>query len=500
MLKRGFFLLCALLCLTSCRPELDFGSDEHTSDIDRVVVDATLDVAGVMRVSQRYTFASAKGATIGIADDAQHVAVDGEPVTAAGGTFSPQLQIKKRRATVTYDVPGAVDRYADVAVVTFNLLGSVDSATPNDPPVPLSGTLTLPEGSAGLIDPHLHAGRDRKLSVEGTVIHFSARAGIWTATNELDVGIPPSAVPFVQQIPAPYLTTFRTSESVRDSTDRTVERTLHAVDTGIDVSRWVLTALAFGIPGIFWLVVVKALLARLARRHRVAADIPNELSDPPTNTDPAVVAVLEGEGRPERAAVAGTILAMAHRKAIDLQKYGDKFVLKVPLTTMPTNGSEQLVLDNLRAEATTQGQDSVVEGQIWRSPVRWWHSFRRDAVNRARTAGLATRWMPLAPLSGALIGTGVGAGFFVFTDPLAYLAIIFGVQILSVTVSVISGWTLTDQGWRERALWHSFARYIRHQGKIDREVGPEGVVVWGPYLVYGAVLGEAHDAARPLTP
>jgi apolipoprotein N-acyltransferase len=143
----------------------------------------------------------------------------------------------------------------------------------------------------------------------------------------------------------------------------------------------------------------------------------------------------------------------------------------------------------------------VIEGpRVWRSRIAWWRGFRRDAVNRARETGLATRWMPLAPLSGALIGTGVGAGFFVFTDPLAYLAIIVGVQILSVAVSLVSGWTLTDKGWRERALWHSFARYIRQQGKIDRDVGPEGVVVWGPYLVYGAVLGEAHGAAAPLTP
>ena len=41
---------------------------------------------------------------------------------------------------------------------------------------------------------------------------------------------------------------------------------------------------------------------------------------------------------------------------------------------------------------------------------------------------------------------------------------------------------------------------IDDQGKLDRDVSPEGVRVWGPYITYGSVLGEAPGAARPLTP
>jgi hypothetical protein len=113
---------------------------------------------------------------------------------------------------------------------------------------------------------------------------------------------------------------------------------------------------------------------------------------------------------------------------------------------------------------------------------------------------MVTRWMPLLPLSGALTTTGVGIGVFFFTEPVVYTAIVMSVQVIAWVVSFVSGWTLTDAGWRNRALWHSFARYIRHQGRIDKDVGPEGVVAWGPYLVYGSVLGEAHGAASPLTP
>ncbi|MBM3670622.1 MAG: DUF2207 domain-containing protein [Actinobacteria bacterium] len=121
-------------------------------------------------------------------------------------------------------------------------------------------------------------------------------------------------------------------------------------------------------------------------------------------------------------------------------------------------------------------------------------------MKRAREQGLVTRWMPLLPLTGALSTTGVGAGIFFFTEPVVYVGIVMGVQVVAWVVSFFSGWTLTDAGWRQRALWLGFARYIRRYGEIDKDVGPEGVVVWGPYLVYGAVLGEANGASRPLTP
>jgi uncharacterized membrane protein len=77
---------------------------------------------------------------------------------------------------------------------------------------------------------------------------------------------------------------------------------------------------------------------------------------------------------------------------------------------------------------------------------------------------------------------------------------VFGVQIVGYVISFITGYTLSNRGWRERALWRSFARYIDDHGEIKKAVGPAGHIVWGPYLVYGAVLGEATAASKPLTP
>src|SRR5688572_24686452 len=124
--------LLGVVALAGCRPEIDIDPDGRQSQIDRVVVDATLDAFGVVRVEQRYTFASDDGGTVAVPDlassatsvigDARNVRVDGEPASPQGGTFQPQLKIEKGRATVSYDLLGEVDRYSDVAVLSLNLL------------------------------------------------------------------------------------------------------------------------------------------------------------------------------------------------------------------------------------------------------------------------------------------------------------------------------------------------------------------------------------------
>jgi hypothetical protein len=495
----------AVLALAGCRPEVSFDLDGRQSQIDHVAVTAVVRPDGVVHVDQRYTFASDDGGTVAVPDLADasgiiggstNVTVDSRPVTPSGGTFSAELSIESKHATVGYDLVGEVKRYTDVATVELDVLPAPDDTSRQDPDVKLTGTLTLPE-SPGPVDAHLHGGRDRSVTVAASVITFSADAPIWQPFHRLAVAFPPGAVPYVAVTPIPFLASFQQAQQAQDLADTTTDSVLSSVDTQEDLSRWIITAVAFGLPAIFWTIVAVGLVRRLRERRCAVGSVPDQLSDPPTADDPAVVAVLDGEGHPAKEAVAGTILALAQRKAVDVQQYGDTLVVKVPLTTMATNGSEELVLDALRGEATPEG---VVEGPLWRTPTRWWRAYKRDAIKRARGMGLVTRWLPLAPLSGALITTGIGISLFFFTNPTVYFIIVFGVQIVGYVISFVSGYTLTNKGWRQRALWRSFARYIDHQGKLDRDVGPAGVVIWGPYLVYGAVLGAAHGAAKPLTP
>lgn len=507
----GACALVSVVLLAGCRPEVSFDLDGRQSKIDEVDVQADVLANGVVQVQQRYTFEDDDGGTVALPYDVvdpslpvgvlaavRNVTVDDEPADVSEGTFEPQVRVTGEHATVAYEVVGAVKRYADIADLQLDVLPAPEDNSRQDPDVDLHGTLRVPAGAAGTVQAHLHNGRERRVSVDGPVVTFSDVAPIWRPDHELAVAFPAAAVPELAQQPISGLPQFEARERARDATDESTESVLSDVDAQEDLSRWIITAVAFGLPAIFWLIVLKGFLGRLRERRAVVRDVPDELSDPPTKLDPGVVAVLEGEGRPDKEAVAGTILAMAHRKVVDVQEYGDKVVVKVPLATTAENGSEQQVLDALRREATPEG---VVEGPpLWRHGDRWFRGYRRDAVQRARDAGLAVKWLPLAPLSGALITTGIGFSLFFFTQPWIYFTIVFGVQIVGYVISFVSGYTLTPSGWRNRALWRSFGRYIHRQSRIDKDVGPAGVVVWGPYLVYGSVLGEAHAAARPLTP
>jgi hypothetical protein len=503
--------LGAVVVLGGCRPEIGIDLRERSSKIDRVVVDASVTGDGVIHVSQRYTFEDESGGVVALPERLQDpnvpagliagvrgITVDGKAVERPGGTFKPEVTIPAKEGTIAYEVVGAIRRWSDIADLQLDVLPGPENASRQDPNVALSGTLTLPEGLVGTVDAHFHGGRDRELTVDVHRIRFSSDAPIWQPGHKLAVAFPQAAVPGLPVTDTSGAVQFQIREGAADTIDQSTESTLVSQDTQAEFGRWATTAIAFGLPGIFWLGVVRGFVRRLRGQRKVVHDVPATLSDPPTKDDPAVVSVLAGEGSPDRDAVAGTILAMAHRKDLDVQEYGNKVVVKVPLATTATNGSEQIVLDALRSEAN---QDGVVEGPpVWSKGDRWWRSFRRDAVKRARSEGLVSRWLPFASLSGALSTTGVGASVFFFSDPWIYFILIFGAQIIGYTVSFISGYTLTPQGWRSRALWRSFGRYIHQHGKIDKDVGPAGVVVWGPYLAYGAVLGEAHAAARPLTP
>ncbi len=501
--------------LAGCRPEVELDLNGRQSEIDAVAVTATLGADGVAHVEQRYTFASGDGGSVtlpaALVDESlppvainavggvRNVTVDGLPATVTQGTFSPELRVTSKHATIAYDQLGAADRYADIATVKLDVLPSPEDASRQDPDVDLTGTLVLPEGAPGPVEAHLHGGRDRTVQVDGSTISFSSTAPIWQPSHTLAAGFPESWLAGMPQTPIPFAATFTSEQAAQDATDASTESTLGGLDDQADLSRWILTAVAFGLPAIFWTMVGVGLVRRLRERKRVVGNVPEYLSDPPTAVDPAIVAVLDGEGHPAKTAVAGTVLDLARRKAIEVQEFGDRLVIKVPLETMGVNESEQLVLTELRAQATPEG---VLEGtrHVWKQPTRWWRTYRRDAVKRARGMGLVERWLPLAPLAGALITTGIGMSLFFFTEPVVYFSMVFGAMIVGYVISFVSGYTLTNKGWRQRALWRSFAKYIHDHGEIDKAVGPAGIVVWGPYLTYGSVLGEAHAAARALTP
>jgi hypothetical protein len=208
--------------------------------------------------------------------------------------------------------------------------------------------------------------------------------------------------------------------------------------------------------------------------------------------------VLEGNATPERDAVAGTLLALARRKVIGMDEYGpDRLVITVPPAGTADDECEQIVLDALRAEA--DGGDAIEGPPVWRKPTRWWRGYKRAAIGRAREAGYVVSVLPFISISGAVVTTAVGVAIYNFSRPWVMVVAIFAAQFLAVALWFVSGRDLSKSGRRQRALWRAFARYIHDHGELA-DVGPSGVAIWGPYAVYGVVLGEADDAARVLTP
>lgn len=542
-------LAIPLLVLAGCEPQLQLDSDGRTSEIDALDVDVVVRPDGSLRVTEKVEFAGDGGGTVElpaaivgqtiggsgpdvtfpeitlppgitlplgitlpdfsgspggggvvVTEGVSALRVDGTEITPEPGTFgNPQLEIDGTTATIKFNLTGAVDRYQDIAILDLDVLPSPDDSSRQDPDVDLVGTVSFEtEAPPGDIDAHLYAGRNRSVRVDGSIVAFSSDAPIWT-DGELFVGFDPARVPGVEQISFAQRDAFAQSQQTREQIADSTESTLDAVDTETTIATWILGGVAFLLPAIFWVIVAFQFMRAARGKTRDVGPVPDELSDPPTAHDPAVVAALWGEGTPEKSAVAGTMLALAQRKALTIEEYGagERIVVKIPLAEVGSNPNENIVLTALRESATPEG---VIEGPpVWRGSTRWWRSYRGAAIRRARSAGFVKRRLPLASLSAALVSTAIGVGIWFFSRPVVYVAMVIVAQIIGTAISLFGGWTLTPQGQRSRALWGAFKRYVHNHGELT-DVGPSGIVMWGPYLAYGVVLGEAKDAARPLTP
>jgi hypothetical protein len=244
------------------------------------------------------------------------------------------------------------------------------------------------------------------------------------------------------------------------------------------------------------LVVLRGTKRRRADDEAVAA-VPQELPEPPTRDDAALVATVVGDGTASRRAVAGTILELAERGALDVEEYGPKLVISVSPRAAGATPEEALVLGSLRELADENG--AVTGPPIWHGKVAWWRDFARGARTRALDAGLVQTRLPFVGLIlfTVMIATAVAILFFWRT------AVFVGCIVLANgfphLVARASGFRLTTKGKVERAQWLAFGRHLGAHRSV-RDVGPAAVAMWGPNLVYGVVLGEAPRAARPLTP
>lgn len=246
-----------------------------------------------------------------------------------------------------------------------------------------------------------------------------------------------------------------------------------------------------------WALFAVVMLRRLRTRGDVTTDVPDELPEPPSTHDPAVIATVIGDGQPGVRAIAGTALALAARRVISINEYGDNVVVQIPPDAVGENHCEILVLGGLREQAEPNGD--ITGRTIWKERVGWWSEFRQGARARATESGLVETRIPFAALMIVLVFTATGFSLLYFERIPVFVGSIVFANGAPHLVARGSGYRLTDSGKRLQAAWRAFGRYLYRHDSF-RDAGPGGVVVWGPHLVYGAVLGVAERAAGPLTP
>jgi hypothetical protein len=246
-----------------------------------------------------------------------------------------------------------------------------------------------------------------------------------------------------------------------------------------------------------WLFYARSLLRHAGDRRAAADDVPHELAEPPAADDPAVVAVVVSEGKPSGRAVAATVLGLADHEVIDIQETGDRVIIDIPSSAAGRSATDELVLHGLRERADESGH--VVGPPVWPDKIDWWRDYTRDARRRAIGAGLLESRIPLIGLMLVTILTATALALIFFWYIVSFIGFILFANGVPHLIARASGYRLSASGVSYRAQWVAFGRYIRAHKSL-RDVGPAGVAVWGPNLVYGVLVGEGDKAARALAP
>jgi hypothetical protein len=253
---------------------------------------------------------------------------------------------------------------------------------------------------------------------------------------------------------------------------------------------WGAVGLEIAIP---FLVVLIALLRAAGVRRRATRDVPEELSDAPSDVFPAVVSLLHAEARDiGNDAAAATILDLARRGVIAIEAIGGGRY-SVTVTGTSALPGEAALLAALAGDGT-----EPVTGPPLPTDKRgeWWRALRRDVVGIARSAGLLRRRYPSGLFLTAVVALAITTIPLYARSPEALVA---GVVVASILAAIpfIGGFVLTAAGHRERARWEAYRRHLAAADLGD--VPAPGVIVWESALVYAAALGIATAAIKDLS-
>ena len=249
---------------------------------------------------------------------------------------------------------------------------------------------------------------------------------------------------------------------------------------------------------VVWLAVVA--VVRWARR-------PEDPPEPRPTMDlgpepPAVANMLVNRWRPTPEAVPATLLDLAARGHVDLQRVGaGQFECRIHRRREEGDllPFERRVLAHLRSKeqhgvvpttALTTGPADAAD--------RWWKGFRGEVVAEAKARGLSEDLWDAK--SKAVVTTAAIPAAVLFGIAVPF----WGAVYFAVGALVVTGWLWgsgrqrsTPAGVRVASRWLGVREHLRQDTVFDT-LPPTAVVVWERYLPYGAALGVAAGATRPI--
>ena len=430
--------------------------------------------------------------TLGTVDE---VLVDRSPRTVSGETVD--LDPSEPRAAVNWTVTGASERYADGVIVTLPVWTPPNGVSDDDQRVPVDGELHLPAAPIGKV--RWHGASPANLTVDGTVVAFNGELATTTA-SEITFLLPAEALPQAPVLPgASRVASYEDRQASADASDARIASDLAADHDREDLEAnlyWGAVGLEIAVP---FLITLIALLRAASIRRRATRDVPDELSEPPSDLAPAVVSLLHAEAQDiGDAAIAAAILDLAQRHVISIEGIsGERYSLKVTGTS--TRPGEAALL------AAFGGPDPVTgPPRPFSKQGEWWRVLRHDVVAIARDAGLLRKAFTdagLLPDPSGLFLTAVVA-LAITTIPLyarSPEALVAGLVVAAILSAIpfVGGFVLTAAGHRERARWEAYRRHLAAADLGD--VPAPGVIVWESALVYAAALGIATAAIKDLS-
>jgi len=478
-----------------------------TGNLERIEIDARVGADGRVDTHLVVHYRDESGGVLLVPDpaalDTVDVTVDGAPPRGAPGSFRTlEVPVDAARAEAQYQVDGLVSAGPDVTVVEVPLiLAKASDVSRQDAPVPIEGTLTLPPGvETRDVDAHWQAGVDPELVTEENQVRFSGASPPWIG-SQLVIGLPAGAIPGVDERANPTRAEYETRVAGIDRTSTELQRTLAGQKREVDFALATISVISIAFSALVVAMFVWMNLGGAAERRRILARVPRELADPPDDLDPALVALVHGEGKHlDRDAVAGTVLDLAHRRMVAIDGLvAGRYRVRVRNRAEPAHSTDAVTLDALRSLP-----GDMVAPPLW-PERRWrpWRRYRRSVYRRGTDAHLIERRLKsifVGPCAtGLAVGTwpywGVGRFWLV---PIVAVGTAVGFGLL-MFVPLGTRYRLTNKGVLAMAQWRAFATWMRAHGDF-RDLSAPAVAIWGPYLAQGAVLGVARRVATELAP